>query len=316
MTCRVCCRGNIFALFCQCIVTLCSLAASLTIIDVFQYIDLDLSNSLRAIIILIVSSVGFLVSILKVSNRYLTSTDDKAIFTAYKAVFIDLTDSSFDVFAAIAILNTSSKYQSFIDATSFYFIFGTIIGTTDELIELCVEVTIAIAENFCTGLMTCVMIFEYLLCSIEILFGLQIATEVDAENRDAFVTAMIAVYVILIFLIIMWCWFMTMFNTDRRILLTWLKQNGMDKCTLKLLHAGGVKSLDKLRHMKTDKDINEFIVYAEYKKLKKEEIQIILKIITNLNKDDNDNTHGTMNKTKQQEFATITEIKPLTHVLV
>ena len=114
----MCGSANICTVIVQFVIATLSFAASMSIIDATEYLGFDLNKQNRVIIIICASISSLFLICYKACFRFAKwddndmgaydeeeLDDERKAFVAAKQLFLGLTDTTFDIIAAIAILN-------------------------------------------------------------------------------------------------------------------------------------------------------------------------------------------------------------------
>ena len=201
----MCCSTNCCSIIAQALAAICSMVSTITIINFFRIDDVET----RTYIIIIFAIFEFVVQCFKLAlpvkhgkDNYLSTAAAMCMTTTTntksKAVIIGLVDATFDVIAAIAILN-GVDYVDF-DATSILITVGTFIGFGEEVTELMIEIFIALMDCCTDGDSTiafcvtcCFGIVELIGSFIEIGISMYVAAQISDPDASLFVIITITV---------------------------------------------------------------------------------------------------------------------------
>lgn len=104
--------------------------------------------------------------------------------TALKGIFLCLVDSTFDIIAALAILNGLAYDEN--PNLSVFVIVGTFVGAIEEFIELILEITFCLCQWCCIGCVArTLLVLEISFALVEITFGIYLANTIDNETFRA-----------------------------------------------------------------------------------------------------------------------------------
>eukprot|EP01083_Nonionella_stella_P008999 26083_1 len=176
------CCTSLLGIIIQITITIMSFIASLSIIDGFRAI-IDLDTNSRGYIAIIASSLDLVLVFIKLCYRMAKSKNPGVMITSFKSVFVGLVDTAFDIFAAIALINSSLFVgtSSSNDAMNLFIIIGTFFGTTGEVIELIIEILFTISECF-TRVAIQIMFIQLTIALMELAFGIYVAIQIMSDE--------------------------------------------------------------------------------------------------------------------------------------
>eukprot|EP01084_Bolivina_argentea_P054374 99739_1 len=194
---------DVFPLLVQTVIMIASTTASFSIVDAFSCIGWEIGTDTRGKIAIATSSFDLVLVFVKLFYRYKSSGKAGALITSFKAVFVGLVDTAFDIFAGLSLINSSLFKENVSDGTlETYFIIGTLFGTSGEIIEMIIEILFSFCELF-SNYATCIMAVELPLSLMELGFGIYIA-QIMVVDEGVMITA-ITVYSILILIVCCAC---------------------------------------------------------------------------------------------------------------
>ena len=210
----------------QLIITILSFIATATIAEYFdlllEAIDEEATHNTKAIVIISVSSLSFILSLIKLCtrrmkvqyNRNHLGNDDLKSFTsymtAYKAIIVQIVDSTFDIMVAISLFNNLEYGQN----QSLLLVLTSFIGFGEEVIELSFEFTFCLfeccAENCIYGINLLVVI-EFIGCIMELSFGIYLGTQIlnSKSGREFFVGVVVTFSILICCILCACCYFVT-----------------------------------------------------------------------------------------------------------
>ena len=128
-----------------------------------------------------------------------------AYMTSYKAIIVQLVDSTFDSMVAISLF-INLDYG---EGQSLLLVLTSFIGFGEEFIELVFEVIFGIAEccaEECIPCITCLVMIECFGCILELSFGIYLGAQIaDLQSGYEFFVAVIVIFSVLICCIICAC---------------------------------------------------------------------------------------------------------------
>ena len=206
----------------QFIIVTLSFASSMSIVDAADYLGLELNEENRVIVIIFASVASLVLICIKACIRFIDFKwksalvwnpiqldDQKKAVVASKQVFLGLTDTTFDIIAAIAILyDVDYSYQQ-----SVMLLIGTFIGLSEEITELGIDLIITCCGSCNTASLSVFSALEYIGGMVEIGFGIYLATLVEKDK----VFKMIAIVVMSILMTIMCCGCCLIANMMRKL---------------------------------------------------------------------------------------------------
>lgn len=194
------CIGELYSIILQLIAVICSGISSAGIVNLFQI----KSITTRVYIIIISAGIQLLVQLikLKMETRKYPGTNDGSwccellwriptVNTKQKAVIIGIIGCTFDVMSAMSILYGVDFETA--DITSYLITLGTLIGFSEEIVELILEIILIIIDQISDRtknqklkfhIISFIGTIEIIAALVEVGISMHIVLQLDTDNYD------------------------------------------------------------------------------------------------------------------------------------
>ena len=217
------CGNELYSIILQLIATICSGISSLGIVNPFNIQNIKI----RVYIITISAGLQLLVQLIKlhIANRRHSDPNDPrdcihkmalwqipSVNTKQKALIIGVIDCAFDVISALSLLYGVDFQNA--DITSYLITLGTLIGFSEEMMELILEIILIFIDYISDRddnkklqfhIISCLGTIELMVAFVEISISAHIIWNLNIENSDVDLGMKIGMGLLMFFIAMFGC---------------------------------------------------------------------------------------------------------------